>query len=205
MVQTLQGAESRRWDPLLIGTDLAKRPAMLQNAFRQLSIALLSLSLAGVQAQTFPEITGETASGKVVTLPGAGSQPWTLVGLAYSQKASPLLEEWYEPAYLLFVAKHGLFAGTYNVNVFFVPLFAGVNKAAYEPSLKKFRKSASPEIVEHVVFSKVDLEPLKEALDMDDKDIPYFFLLDASGKVVHRTQGAFTEAKLEAIENLLMD
>jgi hypothetical protein len=51
----------------------------------------------------------------------------------------------------------------------------------------------------------VDLEPLKEALDMDDKDIPYFFLLDASGKVVHRTQGAFTDAKLEAIENLLMD
>jgi len=89
--------------------------------------------------------------------------------------------------------------------VYFVPLFAGVNKAAYEPSLKKFRKSASPDIVEHVVFSKVDLDPLKETLGMSEKDIPYFFLIDASGKVVYRTQGAFTDAKLEAIEDLLMD
>ena len=178
---------------------------MLYNAIRSWSFTILVLSMVGAQAQTFPDITGETATGKTVSLPRAGGAPWTLVGLAYSQKASPLLEEWYEPAYLRFVAKHGLFAGTYNVDVYFVPLFAGVNKAAYEPSLKKFRKSASPDIVEHVVFSKVDLDPLKETLGMSEKDIPYFFLIDASGKVVYRTQGAFTDAKLEAIEDLLMD
>ena len=70
--------------------------------------------------------------------------------MAYGQKAQPLLEDWYEPAYLRFVAKHGLFAGLYDVRVFFVPLFVGANKAAYEPSLAKFRRSASPEVVDLV-------------------------------------------------------
>ena len=95
----------------------------------------------------FPTIQGETANGTSVTIPRTGDGPWTVVGLAYSQKATPLLEAWYEPAYLRFVAKHGLFASAYEAEVYFVPLFVGVNKAAYEPSMKKFRKSAEPAIV----------------------------------------------------------
>ncbi len=168
------------------------------------ALSMVSL-LATAQDVQFPSLTGETAAGNTVTLPLSGGKPWTLVGLAYSQKASPLLEEWYEPAYLRFVAKYGLFAGTYDVDVYFVPLFVGVNKAAYEPSLRKFSKSAAPEIVDHVLFSKAELEPLKQTLGLADKDLPYFFLLDATGKVVYRTQGAFTDEKLEAIEELLMD
>ena len=35
-----------------------------------------------------------------------------------------------------------------------MPLFVGANKAAYGATLKKFRKSATPEVVDHVVFYK---------------------------------------------------
>ena len=168
------------------------------------SLAAIAVAFM-VQAQnTFPTLSGETAAGASITLPTKG-KPWTVIGLAYSQKASPLLEEWYEPAYLRFIAKHGLLAGSYDADVFFVPLFVGVNKAAYEGSLNKFRKSADPEIVDHVLFSKADIEPLKEALGLNDKDIPYFFVLDAEGRIVHREQGAFTEEKLESIEEVLLD
>jgi hypothetical protein len=168
------------------------------------SLAAIAVAFM-VQAQnTFPTLSGETAEGTSITLPTKG-KPWTVIGLAYSQKASPLLEEWYEPAYLRFIAKHGLLAGSYDADVFFVPLFVGVNKAAYEGSLNKFRKSADPEIVDHVLFSKADIEPLKEALGLNDKDIPYFFVLDAEGRIVHREQGAFTEEKLESIEEVLLD
>ena len=152
----------------------------------------------------FPELLGETADGKSVHLPLSAPKEYTVIGLAYSQKAQPALEEWFEPAYLRFVAKHGLFAGTYQCDVFFVPLFTGLNKAAYEPSLKKFRKSAAPEIVEHVVFNKADLETLKTSLDLSDKNIPYFFILDRSGRIVHRVQGDFTDEKLEAMEDVLL-
>ncbi|MCB0765270.1 MAG: hypothetical protein KDB84_11225, partial [Flavobacteriales bacterium] len=157
------------------------------------SILLLPLlCCAPLMGQTFPHLAGETANGAAVDLPNATAKAYTVIGIAYSKKASPLLEEWYEPAYLRFVAKHGLFAGAYDADVYFVPLFVGLNKAAYDPSLKRFRKSASPEIVAHVVFSKDDLDPLKETLEMEDSDIPYFFVLDANGVIVHRTRGAFT-------------
>lgn len=163
-----------------------------------------SFSVALTAQTTFPTLSGETASGKTITLPRTG-KPWTVIGLAYSQKASPLLEEWYEPAYLRFIAKHGLMAGSYDADVFFVPLFVGLNKTAYEPSMNKFRKSADPEIIDHVLFSKVDIEPLKAALDLTDKDVPYFFVLDAQGKIVHREKGVFTDEKLESIEEVLLD
>ncbi|MBL7951024.1 MAG: hypothetical protein JNM62_04835 [Flavobacteriales bacterium] len=162
------------------------------------------LSLAASAQSKFPTLTCETASGQTITLPTKG-KPWTVIGLAYSQKASPLLEEWYEPAYLRFIAKHGLMAGSYEADVYFVPLFTGMNKAAYEPSLNKFRKSADPEIVDHVLFSKDDIEPLKAALGLTEKDIPYFFVLDAEGRIVHKEKGAFTDEKLESIEEVLMD
>ncbi len=183
---------------------LAKRPH-LEPTMRTIFLSLvLSTVSMGFAQQPFPAIEGETAQGNAVTLPLSTAKEYTLVGMAYSQKAQPMLEEWFEPAYLRFIAKHGLFAGAYDVDVFFVPLFVGLNKAAYEPSIKKFRKSAEPEIVDHVVFSKAELDPLKTALGMTDKDIPYFFLLDRQGRIVHRTQGAFTDEKLEAIEDILL-
>jgi hypothetical protein len=165
---------------------------------------LLAVVPAWSQPTQFPMLTGETAAGKEVVLPMTGGRPWTVLGLAYSQKAQPLLEAWYEPAYLRFVAKHGLFATAHDAEVFFVPLFVGLNKAAYEPSMKKFRKSASPELVDHVVFSKTDIEALQRALDMPRRDIPYFFVLDAQGRVVHRTEGAYSDEKLDAIEAVLL-
>jgi len=169
-----------------------------------LTLLLLAGNAGHSQETTFPALAGETADGRNVSLPPAKAKGWTLVGIAYGKQAQPLLESWYEPAYLRFVAKHGLFAGTYEAEVYFVPLFVGVNKAAYEPSLKKFRKSASPDIVKHVVFSKADVEPFRTALGMTDKDVPYFFVIDDKGRVVHRTKGGFTDDKLDAIEEVLM-
>lgn len=171
--------------------------------FATMTSALFLFSLGWAQ-QSFPTLHGETADGRSVTLPGNSAGTFTIVGIAYGQKAAPMLEEWYGPAYLRFVAKHGLFASAYEADVYFVPLFVGVNKAAYEPSLKKFRKSAEPEIVDHVLFSKDELQPLQDALDMKDKDIPYFFVLDAEGRVIYRTQGAYSDDKLEAIEEVLL-
>ncbi len=169
-----------------------------------LTLSTLLLASASFAQQTFPSLHGETAKGKSVQLPPTAPKEYTIIGLAYSQSAQPALEEWFEPAYLRFVAKHGLFAGAYDCDVYFVPLFTGLNKAAYEPSLKKFRKSASPEIVQHVVFCKAELDELRQALGLVQKDVPYFFVLDREGHIVYRTQGDFTEEKMEEIEEVLL-
>lgn len=188
----------------MIGMMIACHWSNLTSMRNALLFTSLFVTLPLLAQDVFPTLRGETANGVTVTLPVKTSSKFTIIGLAYGQKASPLLEEWYGPAYLRFVAKHGLFASAYEADVYFVPLFVGANKAAYEPSLRKFRKSAEPDIVDHVLFSKDELEPLQEALGLDNKDIPYFFVLDASGRVIHRTQGTFSDEKLEAIEEVLL-
>jgi len=166
-------------------------------------LAGLCLALLG-SAQSFPVMEGETLHGDRVMLPSAGGAPHTLIALAYGQKAGPLLEDWFEPLYLRFVAKHGLFAQAIQVDVHFVPLFVGANKAAYEPTLKKFRKSAAPELLDRILFVRTELEHVQGPLGLKDKDVPYFFILDRSGTIIHRTQGEYSDAKLEAMEEILM-
>jgi hypothetical protein len=165
-------------------------------------LAGLCMALLGA-AQDFPTLEGETLRGERVSLPASGGAPHTLIALAYGQKAGPQLEDWFEPLYLRFVAKYGLFAQAAQVDVHFVPLFVGTNKAAYEPTLKKFRKSAAPELLDRILFVRTELEHVQGPLGLKDKDVPYFFILDRSGTIIHRTQGAYSDGKLEAMEEVL--
>lgn len=185
------------------GTILGMRGATLNMRF-PLALLILGAGLPADAQDRFPSLRGELADGRTLDLPGEPRTPYTVIGLAIGQKAQADLESWYEPAYLRFVAKHGLFASAYQTQVYFVPLFTGLNKGAYEPSLKKFRKGAAPEVLDHVVFAKAELEEVREALRLKDRDVPYFFVIDREGRIIHRSQGRFTDEKLEAIEEILL-
>jgi len=41
------------------------------------------------------------------------------------------------------------------------------------------------------------------ALNMKDKNSPYFFVLDENGKILYATSGSFSEKKMEDIEAVL--
>lgn len=173
--------------------------------YRLLTIAAVVAGLSATAQSTFPSLTGETADGKKISLPSDQSGGYTVIGLAYGRGAGPLLEEWYEPAYLRFIAKHGLFATSYECAVYFIPVFVGANKVAYGPSIKKFRDSAEPEIVDHVVFFNGEFDAARQQLGLDRDNIPYFFVLDGQGRIIHRTEGAFSDEKLDAIEEVMME
>lgn len=169
-----------------------------------MALALLLLALRVHSQRTFPELVGETADGRSVRIPGDVQAHYAVVGLAFSRKAQPLLEAWAEPAYRRFVAHHGLFAGTYDADVWFVPMFVGMNKNAYEPSLRRFRESADPDVADHVLFFKGEIDPFIGPLELNDKDAPYFFVLDAHGNVLHAEHGLFTVDKLDALEEVML-
>ena len=172
---------------------------------RTIVFLLLLLPLfVRAQGDAFPAFSGETPDGTKVDLPMKGTG-YTIIGMAYGKQAGPILEEWYEPAYLRFVAGHGLFASQYDAQVWFVPMFVGINKAAYEPTMRKVRKGEAPEVADRIVFYKGELAPFQDALGMDRKDIPYIFVLDGQGRIVYRTEGSFTDDKLHAIEDILME
>lgn len=162
--------------------------------------AFLMLALPARAQQPFPVFTGERTDGTTVELPTASKGRHLIVGMAFGQKAGPLLEEWYGPAYLRFVAKHGLFASDIDADVFFVPLFVGVNKAAYNGSMKRLREEGDPDVARRVLFVKDDAGAVREALGLKDKETPCILVVDPQGRIIHREEGKFTEEKLEAIE-----
>jgi hypothetical protein len=160
---------------------------------------------AQVIGKLFPNMEAETVEDKVVQLPAEVKGKYTLLGLAYSKKSEDELNTWFQPVFEKFIQQNkGLFEGFgYDVNVFFIPMFTGVNAAATGTAKRKAIKNVDPQLLPYILFYKGDLKPYKEALDFEKKDTPYFFVLDKDGKIVFATSGKFTSAKLSAVEDVL--
>lgn len=156
-----------------------------------------------VVGKPFPSMTAETVEDKKVSIPEDVRGKYTLVGLAYSKKSENELNSWFQPVFTRFIQKStgGLFSGfTYDVNVFFVPMFTGVNAAATGTAKRKAAKNIDPQLLPYVLFYKGELKSYKEALDFEKKDIPYFFVLDPEGKIVYATSGKYSAGKMDEIE-----
>ena len=164
---------------------------------------------AQVIGSQFPAMNTSTADGKVVDLPGDTKGKYTLLGLAFSRKSEDDLAGWMEPVFWKFIDKPegtmgSLFSSfQYDVNAYFVPMFTGIKTAATKAAKKQALKKIDPRLIPNILFYKGKLKPFKDALDFKKKDIPYFFVLDQNGKIVHAISGAYSDAKMEKIEELL--
>lgn len=158
-----------------------------------------------VIGKSFPDMDAETVEDKVVKLPVDVKGKYTLLGLAYSKKSEDELNRWFQPVFEKFIQKNkGLFEDFgYDVNVYFVPMFTGVNAAATGTAKRKAIKNVDPQLLPYILFYKGDLKPYKEALDFEKKDIPYFFVLDKEGKIIYATSGKYTTSKLDEVEKVL--
>lgn len=147
----------------------------------------------------------ETVEDKKVKLPEQANGKYTLLGLAYSKKSEDELNSWFQPVFEKFIQKtNGLLAGFgYDVNVYFVPMFTGINAAATGTAKRKALKNIDPQLLPYVLFYRGELKPYKEALDFEKKDIPYFFVLDPNGKIVYATSGKYTQAKMDQVEEVM--
>ncbi|MEO5976630.1 MAG: hypothetical protein ABIS36_13650 [Chryseolinea sp.] len=176
----------------------------MKYAFLFLLIAAGQLH-AQVIGKMFPSLQAETVDDKKVLLPDAGKGKYTLIGLAYSKKSEDDLNSWFQPVFEKFIQKtNGLLSGfAYDVNVYFVPMFTGINSAATGTAKRKALKNIDPQLLPYILFYKGELKPYKEALDFEKKDIPYFFVLDATGKIVFATSGKYTEAKMNQVEEVI--
>jgi hypothetical protein len=167
---------------------------------------LLFFSVCFVNAQVigkmFPELEAENTDDKKVKLPADVKGKYTLIGMAYSKKSEDELNSWFNPVFQKFIQKSkGLMSGfTYDVNVYFVPMFTGVNAAATGTAKKKAVKNVDPQLLPYILFYKGELKKYKEALDFEKRDIPYFFVLDPQGKIVYATSGKYTVGKMDEVE-----
>ena len=169
-------------------------------------LLLISFNLsAQVIGKMFPHMEAETVEDQKVMLPESTKGKYTLLGLAYSKKSEDELNSWFSPVFNKFIQKtKGLLAGfEYDVNVYFIPMFTGVNAAATGTAKKKALKNIDPQLLPYILFYKGELKTYKEALDFEKRDIPYFFVLDSEGQIVFATSGAYTEGKMDQVEEVI--
>ena len=171
-----------------------------------LVLLLAAIALrAQVVGKMFPAMEAETVEDKKVNLPLDVQGKFTLLGLAYSKKSEDELNTWFEPIFSKFVQKTtGLLAGMgYDVNVYFVPMFTGIQAAAAGTAKKKALKNVDPQLLPYILFYKGELKTYKDALDFERRDIPYFFVLDPKGKILYATSGSFSDEKMDQIESVI--
>jgi len=147
----------------------------------------------------------ETVEDKVISIPNDTKGKYTLLGLAYSKKSEDELNGWFSPVFNKFIQKTtGLMASFgYDVNVYFIPMFTGVNAAATGTAKRKALKKVDPQLLPYILFYKGELKRFKDELDFEKKDIPYFFVLNPEGEIVFATSGSYSESKLDQIEEVI--
>jgi hypothetical protein len=170
--------------------------------FTLLAFTILSFnSLAQLNIQ-FPDLEGESLTHEMINIPKDIEGKYALIGLAFSKKSEKFLNSWFNPTYQQFINKPetpSLFAGNYDINVYFVPMFTGAKRPAYEKVMQKVSKTIDPKLYPHVLFYKGSLKEYKKTLDFDGKDLPYFYILDPSGKIIYSTNGFYSDRKMQEI------
>jgi hypothetical protein len=158
-----------------------------------------------VTGTTFPELAGETVEDVAVLLPADVEGKYSIIGVAYSKKSEDDLNTWFSPVYNKFIREAtGLFSSfQYDVQVYFVPMFTGINAAATGAAKKKVAKNIDERLHPYILFYKGSLKPYKDTLAFEKKDVPYLFVLDKEGTIIYATSGAYSDQKMSEIEEVL--
>ncbi|MEP0369010.1 MAG: hypothetical protein ABJN36_05860 [Cyclobacteriaceae bacterium] len=170
------------------------------------TLFIFTLAVCGLgQAQRgeiFPDLEGESLVHGMVNIPEDTKDKYTLVGIALSKKSESSLKTWFRPVYQQLIQKPedgAIFSFGYDVNVYFIPMLTGAKRPAYQKVMEKVEKEVDKRLHPNVLFYKGSLNDYKNALGIDDKHTPYFYLLDQEGKIVYATKGNYSDSKLQKI------
>lgn len=163
----------------------------------------------GVEGKMFPSMQCENYNGKKVNLPVETKGKYTLLGMAFSNSAEDDLKTWINPIYNKFIVKVDASKADafdvhqdYDVNLYFIPMFTGLNQLTSKQSKEKIKSHTDKELYDYLLFYEGD-KSYKEELNFEKKDIPYFFVLDKTGKIAYATSGKFDDKKLEKIIDII--
>ena len=167
---------------------------------------LFCTSICSAQiGKIFPDMPVTSLDGKTAKLPVAAKGKYTVIAMAASIESQRSLERWMFPLYTTFIAPpkaNYIPDDKYDVYLYFVTLLQptgmGIEKAK-EMYFNKMEK----EYKGYVFLYEEKAKPAMDLLGIKNSKDPYFFLLDATGKIVNVQSGAYTDAKLEAIRDVL--
>ena len=180
---------------------------------KKIILAALVVTGINLQAQNgmgkmFPTVNGETFTEKNITLPEACKGKPCIIAMCFSKNAEGDLQTWLNPAYNEFVVKKDTTNAfgtvvSFDINFYFMPRFNLLNQVLEKSSKEKIKSQTDKEFWPHLFFCTGGIKDFKKAFGIEDTSQPYFFVLDADGKIVHVEKGAFSPKKLSAIEDFL--
>ena len=173
--------------------------------YSTLFATLIFVSISMISDKSFPTISCTDLHDNPIELPTAIKGKMSIVLLAASKKPEDDLQSWMLPIYNQFIAEqsNSMFATeTYDVNVYFIPVFSGVAKAAANTIKKKLLDGLDPSLQSHVLVYKGSANKLFEDLNLDKKELA-ILVLDEEGKMVKKITGSFSDDKMEEIEAVL--
>ncbi len=170
-----------------------------------LALLFLAFNLVADNHNKFPIIRGETLYDETINIPSGINGKFTIIGIASSKKAEAALRTWMQPVYDLFINQNTFIPIDYNVDIYFVPVFSGVNKTAYNSVKKKTKQELDKELFPYVLFYKGNLDEYKNKLKIKDKSKPHFYVINQKRNIVYTTSGDFTQKKLDKMESLVLE
>jgi hypothetical protein len=164
------------------------------------AVAAVTMAFTSGDTKSFPEFRGITLSGKSITLPDPAKKKYTFLGCAYSMEAQDALYTWAQPVYDRIVDNP-----MFPVNTYFVAMTGKIKVMSQDKIKTKMRESLDPELYKYVIVYPDNPNQYIEALEMDDKDQPYFFVITPDGKIAYSTSGEFDEEKFEKVTDALSE
>ncbi|MCS7004149.1 MAG: hypothetical protein NZM38_02350 [Cytophagales bacterium] len=165
-------------------------------------LSLFSQSVWGQIGLLFPEIEGITLKEKKMSIPSSTKGKVTLVGIAYSKKSDELLKEWHNPMYETFInPPKSVLVPTdeYDVHMYFIGMLRGLADVVSDKIIKDMKVKIDSKLHSNVLVYEGSIKEYKELLKLGEKELPYFFVLDKNGKIVYTTSGAYSDAKMDDI------
>jgi hypothetical protein len=142
--------------------------------------------------ERLPEIHGEFLTGRKVVLPQAAEGRVTLLLLGFTYKSRFAVEAWAER----FRAQ---FQSDPQVTFYEAPMIGGVARLAKWFIDSGMRRGTPEKDYEHVVTVYGGTDARKQRVRFVDPDAPYLILLDHTGKVAWRHQGALEDGAFQAL------
>ncbi len=178
--------------------------------FYSLFIFIISTTFAQV-GKKYPSMSGDNLLGKETSIPMSNNKV-TLVAIAYSEDAEEFLKAWRQPLFDLFIQAPGtnLFDfEPYDANIKFVVLLTGAKRIVSGKVKSKLEENVKPHWKEHILVVKgKSLESFPDlalGTDKEERKLPYFYLLDKSGKIVYHTTGKYSKQKQQEIDGHLQE
>lgn len=173
------------------------------------SLLLLSIFIVTTHAnfaqepKLFPEMKVINLEGKEFNLPANAKGKQTIICLIYSQKTEKALQTWLQPMWSTFKHKNPLNPIAYDVNMYFVMMLSGIKDAASGMITKELKKNLDPQLQPYIALYQGPLKPYLSVLDFGKKDEPFFCIFDKEGNILHSVVGAYSDEKMEELENKL--